>query len=213
MAPTTRAQKREGKEPLPLKAKKPKKSAKAPPVEKAVTKEEKEEYVPVGNGHPISNGTEDKVADEEVPAPTSTEEKNDADDPEEIKDEKVKQEDVKEEQERMEDETKAKDTGDENQNQKKEINYEKMSVVIEHCKSWQVYKRNANKLLAELRQEFPGIQSETNPTKPRSKSFECTLKKEDGEEVLIWSGLKKGPPRMLKFPEADVIISAIKEAL
>ncbi|KAJ8042802.1 Selenoprotein H [Holothuria leucospilota] len=173
MAPTTRAQKREGKEPLPLKAKKPKKSAKAAkaPLVETVTKEEKEEDVPVGNGHPISNGTEDKVADEEVPAPASIEEKNDADGPEEIKDENVK-----EEQER-------------------------------------VYKRNANKLLAELRQEFPGIQSETNPTKPRSKSFECTLKKEDGEEVLIWSGLKKGPPRMLKFPEADVIISAIKEAL
>lgn len=59
-----------------------------------------------------------------------------------------------------------------------------MVVFSFHSKSWQVYKRNANKLLAELRQEFPGIQSETNPTKPRSKSFECTLKKEDGEGML-----------------------------
>lgn len=46
-----------------------------------------------------------------------------------------------------------------------------------HSKSWQVYKRNANQLLEGLRKEFPGIESVVNPTKPRSKSFEFTLKK------------------------------------
>lgn len=74
-----------------------------------------------------------------------------------------------------------------------------------------MYKRNANQLLEAVRKEFPDIDSVVNSTKPRSKSFEFTLKKADGSEVVIWSGLSKGPPRRLKFPEADILISGIKE--
>jgi hypothetical protein len=34
-----------------------------------------------------------------------------------------------------------------------------------------------------------------------------------GETKELWSGLNKGPPRKEKFPEADVVISAIKAAM
>jgi len=36
---------------------------------------------------------------------------------------------------------------------------------------------------------------------------------EDGTVVSLWSGLKKGPPRKLKFPESDIIIHAIEKSL
>ena len=47
-------------------------------------------------------------------------------------------------------------------------------------KSWQVYKRNATQLSSELTAEFPGCEVSINPSKPRSKSFEVTVIKEDG---------------------------------
>uniref|UniRef100_A0A3Q0RDV9 Selenoprotein H n=1 Tax=Amphilophus citrinellus TaxID=61819 RepID=A0A3Q0RDV9_AMPCI len=49
-----------------------------------------------------------------------------------------------------------------------------------------------------------------NPEKPRRNSFEITLL--DGETSL-WTGIKKGPPRKLKFPQSDVIVAALQEAL
>ena len=48
-------------------------------------------------------------------------------------------------------------------------------------KSWQVYKRNANQLSSDLLQAFPSAKVLINDTKPRSKSFELTAIKEDGE--------------------------------
>lgn len=32
-------------------------------------------------------------------------------------------------------------------------------------------------------------------------------------EVVLWSGIKKGPPRKLKFPDPAEVVSALKEAL
>ena len=32
-------------------------------------------------------------------------------------------------------------------------------------------------------------------------------------EVLVWSGIKKGPPRKLKFPEPEVVLKAINDAM
>ena len=76
-----------------------------------------------------------------------------------------------------------------------------------------MYKRNAVKLCVELKTAFPDIQVEVNPQKPRSKSFEVILCKDEGTEIVIWSGIKKGPPRKLKFPEGEVIVSGIREQL
>ena len=59
------------------------------------------------------------------------------------------------------------------------------------------------------------LESEFNPgsEKPKRGSFEINLVREDGETVLIWSGLKRGPPRRLKFPEAGELLEAAQKAL
>uniref|UniRef100_A0A8C4NL86 Selenoprotein H n=1 Tax=Dicentrarchus labrax TaxID=13489 RepID=A0A8C4NL86_DICLA len=56
----------------------------------------------------------------------------------------------------------------------------------------------------------PGLTVVLNPEKPRRKSFEITLL--DGETSL-WTGIKKGPPGRLKFPQPDVVVAALQEAL
>lgn len=44
-------------------------------------------------------------------------------------------------------------------------------------------------------------------------AFEITIVDEDGKAVTVWSGLKLGPPRKLKFPENDELITRVKKAL
>ncbi|OMJ07315.1 Selenoprotein H [Smittium culicis] len=64
-------------------------------------------------------------------------------------------------------------------------------VSIEHC----------------VDAEFPGIFTfELNSTKPRSKSFEVSI-----SNKTLWSGLKLGPPRRLKFPDPETISKLFKE--
>ena len=48
-------------------------------------------------------------------------------------------------------------------------------------KSWQVYKRNADQLASDLVKAFPSAKVLINDTKPRSKSYELTVIKENGE--------------------------------
>lgn len=84
-------------------------------------------------------------------------------------------------------------------------------VTVEHCKSWQVYKRNAAQITEGIRAEFSDIEVELNPNKPRSKSFEITVTYDDGENVLVWTGIKKGPPRKLKFPELSAVLKEVKK--
>ena len=55
------------------------------------------------------------------------------------------------------------------------------SYFFFHSKSWQVYKRNANQLSTELMEAFPDAKVLINDAKPRSKSFEVTVIKENGE--------------------------------
>ena len=50
-------------------------------------------------------------------------------------------------------------------------------------------------------------------TKPRRGAFEITIEREDGKTLIVWTGLKLGPPRRLKFPEPDVLLAAIKAFL
>lgn len=84
-------------------------------------------------------------------------------------------------------------------------------VSVEHCKSWQVYKRNAAQITEGIRAEFTDIEVELNPNKPRGKSFEITVTYDDGEDVLVWTGIKKGPPRKLKFPELSDVLKVVKK--
>ncbi|XP_062582566.1 selenoprotein H-like, partial [Saccostrea cucullata] len=71
----------------------------------------------------------------------------------------------------------------------------------------QVYKRKALALAEALRTEFEDIPVEFNPSAPRRGSFKVTLIVGDTGEVPLWTGIKKGPPRKLKFPDDPKPIS------
>ena len=52
-----------------------------------------------------------------------------------------------------------------------------------------------------------------NPTKPRRGSFEVTLMRPDGSSAELWTGIKKGHPRKLKFPEPQEVVEELKKYL
>uniref|UniRef100_A0A667XVU7 Selenoprotein H n=1 Tax=Myripristis murdjan TaxID=586833 RepID=A0A667XVU7_9TELE len=72
-----------------------------------------------------------------------------------------------------------------------------------------VYGRNAEAVKAALLAAHPDLTVVLNPEKPRRNSFEITLV----DETTLWTGIKKGPPRKLKFPESEVVVAALKNAL
>ena len=63
-----------------------------------------------------------------------------------------------------------------------------------------MYKRHANRVADLIREKHPDVPVLINTSKPRSKSFEITYKSGERDEV-IWTGVKLGPPRKLKFVE------------
>ena len=71
-----------------------------------------------------------------------------------------------------------------------------------------MYGRRARQVLSALGQHY-ACTSTINATKPRSKSFEIAT--DDGR--LLWSGVKKGPPRALKFPDDEEIVKLVREAI
>uniref|UniRef100_A0A8D2D543 Selenoprotein H n=1 Tax=Sciurus vulgaris TaxID=55149 RepID=A0A8D2D543_SCIVU len=89
---------------------------------------------------------------------------------------------------------------------------EEAVVVIEHCTS-RVYGRNAAALSQALRLEAPELPVKVNPCKPRRGSFEVTLLRPDGSSAELWTGIKKGPPRKLKFPEPQEVVEELKKYL
>lgn len=76
-----------------------------------------------------------------------------------------------------------------------------------------MYGRNAAALSQALRLEAPELPVRVNPAKPRRGSFEVTLLRPDGSSAELWTGIKKGPPRKLKFPEPQVVVEKLKEYL
>uniref|UniRef100_A0A096MAH6 Selenoprotein H n=2 Tax=Poecilia formosa TaxID=48698 RepID=A0A096MAH6_POEFO len=75
-----------------------------------------------------------------------------------------------------------------------------------------VYGRNAEEVKSALLAARPGLTVVLNPEKPRRNSFEVTLL-DGGKETSLWTGIKKGPPRKLKFPQPDSVVAALQEAL
>ncbi|NXF89632.1 SELH protein, partial [Eubucco bourcierii] len=76
-----------------------------------------------------------------------------------------------------------------------------------------VYGRNAAAVSEALRGAVAHLSVEINPRQPRRNSFEVSLVKEDGSTVELWSGIGKGPPRKLKFPEPEAVVKALKSSL
>uniref|UniRef100_A0A4W2I6Q4 Selenoprotein H n=1 Tax=Bos indicus x Bos taurus TaxID=30522 RepID=A0A4W2I6Q4_BOBOX len=76
-----------------------------------------------------------------------------------------------------------------------------------------IYGRNAAALSQALRLQAPELTVKVNPARPRRGSFEVTLLRADGSSAELWTGLKKGPPRKLKFPEPHVVLEELKKYL
>ncbi|NWZ20564.1 SELH protein, partial [Asarcornis scutulata] len=76
-----------------------------------------------------------------------------------------------------------------------------------------VFGRNAAAVSEALREAVADLAVDINPEKPRRNSFEVSLVKEDGSTVELWSGIGKGPPRKLKFPDPAAVVEALKSSL
>jgi len=87
-------------------------------------------------------------------------------------------------------------------------------VTIEHCKSWQVYKKKANEVVDFLQKELPEATFKLNPDKPRTKAFNIYVAK-PGQEVKeeVWDGRTMGPPARKKWPELDNILALVMKAI
>lgn len=75
-----------------------------------------------------------------------------------------------------------------------------------------MYGRNAQEVKTALLAAHPELTVVLNPKAPRRNSFEIILL-DGGKETSLWTGIKKGPPRKLKFPQPDVVVAALQEAL
>ena len=75
-----------------------------------------------------------------------------------------------------------------------------------------MYKRNAVRVSDVLSVQYPDIPVHVNPVKPRSKSFEVFYKS-GTDSTEIWSGVKLGPPRKLKFVEDDKLVELLEEKM
>lgn len=50
-------------------------------------------------------------------------------------------------------------------------------------------------------------------TKPRRGAFEIQVEREDGKTCTVWTGLKIGPPRRLKFPDPNSLLTGVRKFL
>lgn len=96
-------------------------------------------------------------------------------------------------------------------------------VAFEACKSCHRFAKKAREIYAELCELLPaasGVRLELsingddgNEMKVRRGSFEISVyeKMADGEAKRkeIWTGLKKGPPRINKYPETKNVLDDI----
>jgi hypothetical protein len=72
----------------------------------------------------------------------------------------------------------------------------------------------AVELSQEIKKVYGNAVFEGIGAKGRRQSFEISVKVGDEDEpVVVWSGIKKGPPRALKFPPAADVIASITKTL
>ncbi|KAG5263520.1 hypothetical protein AALO_G00265720 [Alosa alosa] len=67
----------------------------------------------------------------------------------------------------------------------------------------------------DLKEDAPSLDNKKEKPedveKPRHHSFEVTLV-DAGKETCLWTGIKKGPPAKLRFPDPEEVVSVLKEA-
>jgi len=92
-----------------------------------------------------------------------------------------------------------------------------VKVEVEHCKSWQVFGRRARESIAMLSDTADlcaeDLETVINEEKPRRGAFEITVHFDDNTQAKVWSGIEKGPPRKLKFPDADELITSVRNSM
>jgi len=71
----------------------------------------------------------------------------------------------------------------------------------------------AKEYLDFLASSFPGVETATNPSKPRRGAFNITILTSGGLEHEVWDGKSKGPPRKEKFPDKDQVLASIRARL
>jgi len=57
------------------------------------------------------------------------------------------------------------------------------------------------------------VETVFNEEKPRRGAFEITVVFDDDTQAEVWSGVKKGPPRKLKFPDAEQLVNAVRKVM
>uniref|UniRef100_A0A3B3I7K2 Selenoprotein H n=1 Tax=Oryzias latipes TaxID=8090 RepID=A0A3B3I7K2_ORYLA len=87
-----------------------------------------------------------------------------------------------------------------------------LKVLIEHCTELMDMLLFGKEVKSALLAARPELTVVCNPEKPRRNSFEITLL-DGAKETSLWTGIKKGPPRKLKFPQPDDVVAAFKDAL
>lgn len=70
----------------------------------------------------------------------------------------------------------------------------------------------AREYLDFLLSSFSGVETETNPEKPRRGAFNITIVTSAGEHE-VWDGRSKGPPRKEKFPDQEELLKLVKSKL
>uniref|UniRef100_A0A8C7TNQ0 Uncharacterized protein n=1 Tax=Oncorhynchus mykiss TaxID=8022 RepID=A0A8C7TNQ0_ONCMY len=97
---------------------------------------------------------------------------------------------------------------------KKRKTTRRLKTSLFHClsavKSDEFTGVNAEGVRVALLAARPDLIVVLNPQNPQSKSFEVMLGRK-GSTRYVWSGIKKDPPRKLKFPEPEVL--ALEKAL
>lgn len=85
-------------------------------------------------------------------------------------------------------------------------------VEIEACRSWRVFSQRANYISEYLSRSCPEIpfRFALNPQIPRRGAFEVTVRVA-GKQGLLWTGLKKGPPRKEKFPDPEALCALFQD--
>ena len=78
----------------------------------------------------------------------------------------------------------------------------------------QVFKRKAAENVDVVRASaFADSGFESDVKTGKKGAFEITVTLDDGKDVLVWSGLNRGPPRKDKFPDAETLLEEIKKAI
>uniref|UniRef100_A0A3P9JNI1 Selenoprotein H n=1 Tax=Oryzias latipes TaxID=8090 RepID=A0A3P9JNI1_ORYLA len=89
---------------------------------------------------------------------------------------------------------------------------DKTSTEEKKARGENAHEEAGLKVKSALLAARPELMVVCNPEKPRRNSFEITLL-DGAKETSLWTGIKKGPPRKLKFPQPDDVVAALKDAL